>query len=110
MSRHLDKHINAVIFDLGGVIVDVDISPLAIGFFPGLARDEAKTKLMELETDELIENFQTGRTASNEFYESICNKCALHISFKEFTELWNSLFSLKEGMRDLLTELNGNTS
>jgi len=98
--------IKAVLLDLGNVIVPVDFSRCHAAFsevcsFPP---QEIPGKLR---ATGLVERFETGRIAPEEFVDEVCGILGMWVSTPQFWEIWSSIFlpqtiipeSLVEGLR-----------
>lgn len=105
MTGVLDvSEIKAIIFDLGRVLVNVDIDA---GFFGYLrshspSADESISKMMD---NDLFAAYNTGRLSPQEFHTRLCERFGLQHSFDEFKHLWCHVFSPMPGMQELVTAL-----
>lgn len=92
-SRTVHKQkseLNAIIFDIGRVIIDLDPSR-AIATI-GAASTLAPDKLWQsVQKDPLWDGWQEGRVTPREWYENLIARFHTPISFGEFRNAWNSV-------------------
>jgi FMN phosphatase YigB (HAD superfamily) len=89
--RTVDKpRIEAIIFDIGRVIINLDPSRAiaAIGAASALAPDKLWRAVQE---DPLWPGWQEGRVTPREWYENLIARFHTPISFDEFCNAWNSV-------------------
>lgn len=89
-----DKNYDAIIFDLGKVLVDFDhnISARRISELTGKPQEW----LYELFFDsELTKIFDEGKISPRKFYTEMKKLTGLKISFQEFAPIWSDIFSEK---------------
>lgn len=98
--------IEAVIFDLGRVIVDIDFSRSLFQRFRDFEQptQDIVRQLME---DDLIHRYNTGQIQPPQFYEAAKRKFDLEIDYEEFKDLWCDIFSPMPGMEELIRDLEG---
>ncbi|HPD47353.1 MAG TPA: HAD family phosphatase [Anaerohalosphaeraceae bacterium] len=99
--------IQAVIFDLGRVIVDVDVSKLASFVAATPSQTDIDRVIMNVLNDELMLKFNTGQVGPEEFYRGITGRFDLQLEFEEFATLWCGVFSPIAGMPELIRQLEG---
>jgi glucose-1-phosphatase len=100
------KKIEAVIFDLGRVIVEIDFSRSLFRLFRDFEQP-SESIFQQLMTDDLIQRYNTGQIQPQEFYQAVKQKFNLDIDFAEFKDLWCNIFSPMPGMEELIRELEG---
>jgi len=83
--------IKAIIFDLGGVIVPLDFARAYAAIAP-LARLGPEEIRRRIAATGLVEPFEMGRVAPEEFARRISQALGLELSFEEFTEIWSGIF------------------
>jgi HAD superfamily hydrolase (TIGR01509 family) len=78
----------AVIFDIGRVIIRVDLARSfgAFGKRDGLSPEQV---WKALETDSRWGDWQEGRMTPRDWHKHLCEKFLLSLSFEEFCESWN---------------------
>lgn len=102
----IDKIPQAIIFDVGRVIIRVDLSRSmgALGRRDGL--DHAQV-LHNLEADSHWMDWQEGRMAPREWHAHLAKKLGFSYSFEEFCHIWNSVLGpepiLPESLFEKLT-------
>jgi FMN phosphatase YigB (HAD superfamily) len=86
----MKPEIEAIIFDIGRVIIDLDPSRAiaTIGAGSTLAPDKL---WQEVQKDPLWEGWQEGRVTPREWYENLIARFRTPISFEEFRSAWNSV-------------------
>ena len=97
--------INAIIFDLGNVFVNVHYDI----FFKKIQRvsDPPADEIARVMSPEKI-LFDKGQIPKETFYENIRQKLHLPIGMDTFFDWWNQIFSLDENMVDLGGKLSKN--
>jgi len=101
------RNIEAVIFDLGRVIVDVDVHRLAGYVFSDMSQADVERLIIAVMGDDLMVGFNTGRVGPQEFYEGLTERFGLALSFEKFKDLWCGVFSPIAGMEEMIRQLNG---
>jgi glucose-1-phosphatase len=89
-SANFKPEIEAIIFDIGRVIIDLDPSRAiaAIGAGSTLTPDKLWRAVQE---DPLWLGWQEGRVTPREWYENLIARFRTPISFDEFCNAWNSV-------------------
>lgn len=98
-------HIEAVIFDLGRVLVNVDITKLARGVLATLPDQDPEGLIARVMTDPLMAAYNAGRIGPRHFCAGLCERLGLSVGYEDFARLWCDVFSPIEGMADLVAEL-----
>jgi len=98
--------IEAVIFDLGRVIVEIDFTRSLFRLFQDFEQP-SQDFIQQLMEDDLIHRYNTGQIQPWEFYEAVKEKFKLEIGFEEFKDLWCDIFLPMPGMEELIRELEG---
>jgi putative hydrolase of the HAD superfamily len=85
-----EKAPRAVIFDVGRVIIRVDLSRsmAALGHRKGMSHIQV---LRELEADPLWADWQEGRLAPRDWHAHLAKKLHFSYDFEEFCTIWNSV-------------------
>ena len=83
------KQIKAIIFDIGRVLVRVDIRRAQLGLAQGinLAPEELWSAI---EKDPRWSDWQEGRMSARDWHLNLGNRLGLRLSFEEFKNVWNS--------------------
>jgi glucose-1-phosphatase len=102
ISRHTSgkPKIEAIIFDIGRVIVGLDPAralPAFKGAGSGTGASGAGEKLSAekiwaaIQVDPLWRGFQEGRVSPQEWYENLTRRFGVRVSYEEFVAAWNSV-------------------
>jgi len=102
-----ETHVRAVIFDVGRVLVDVDISRGIFALFTDSFSEKTDSPVQRLMTDALMVNYNTGRISPKQFHKAVCDKFGLKLNFSKFVELWCDVFCQMPGAEELLKEMYG---
>ncbi len=103
---------DALFFDLGGVIVDFDHRSIARGLLGAeagaraLASEEVHRWLFDWTTG-LNNAFNAGRISPEDFHEAICRKFGLTLPFEGFVKIWNNIFSENQRVSAMIHALSG---
>jgi putative hydrolase of the HAD superfamily len=99
----LEKLPRAVIFDIGRVIIRVDLSRSmgALGKHNGLSHEQV---LRELEADSRWLDWQEGRMSPRDWHAHLAKKLNFSYSFEEFCVIWNSVLAPEPILPDTLFE------
>jgi glucose-1-phosphatase len=84
-----NKKIRAIIFDIGRVLVRVDIRKAQLGLTKGngLTPEELWAAI---EKDPRWPDWQEGRMSARDWHQNLCNRLGVTLNFEEFTKVWNS--------------------
>lgn len=99
----IKKTPRAVIFDIGRVIIRVNLSRSmeALGRGDGLSHLQI---LRELEEDSHWPDWQEGRMAAREWHAHLVKKLRFPYGFEEFCAIWNSILDPETILPDVLFE------
>jgi FMN phosphatase YigB (HAD superfamily) len=99
----LEKAPRAVIFDVGRVIIRVDMSRsiAALGKRDGLSHLQV---LRELEVDSRWPDWQEGRMTPHDWHAHLSKKLHFSYGFEEFCAIWNTVLDPETILPDLLFE------
>jgi FMN phosphatase YigB (HAD superfamily) len=99
----IEKAPRAVIFDVGRVIIRVDMcrSMGALGNRNGLSHVQV---LRELEADPYWQDWQEGRMAPRDWHAHLSKKLQFTYNFEEFCAVWNSVLIPETILPDILFE------
>lgn len=80
------------IFDLGNVIVpfDINIGLENVANVCDLSNEEIRERLF---AGQFSQDYHSGKTSEQEFYESVQKSLNLRLNFEEFADAWNTIFS-----------------
>jgi len=95
-----DNHIEAIIFDLGNVLIDFDhmIAAKRISAFT----DKTGQEIFELFFDsKLTALFEEGKITPLEFFRQVKNMLSLKLDYDKFLPIWNEIFFFTEKNRQV---------
>jgi len=97
-----------VLFDLGGVLIDIDVRR-SLKAFAGLMGENSLVTaegLMGGHTSELIDQYQIGAISSDEFVQTILSQCPSGTTRQQIEDAWNAMVvTMSEEKKALLHEL-----
>lgn len=99
--------IRAVIFDLGNVIFPFDMSRAARSLAQ-YTTASAEEILPYIAGSELEKAFERGEKSSYEFYDAVCRRFDMTVSYEMFSASWCDIFSLNTGTEKIIRSLAGN--
>jgi FMN phosphatase YigB (HAD superfamily) len=79
-----------IIFDLGGVLLDLDFQR-SIDAFEKLGIKNFENMFSQFKADELFEKLETGRLSEAEFYAAVKKRTEKKITEAEINHAWNAL-------------------
>ena len=79
-----------IIFDLGGVLLDIDFQK-TIDAFKKLGIENFEEMFSQINADELFEKLETGNITEPDFYSAIKSRTKTNISNAEIDGAWNAL-------------------
>jgi putative hydrolase of the HAD superfamily len=100
------KLIKAVIFDLGRVLVDVNVRRLQQFFIEQTGSDDVQQAMRHVMANPVMAQFNTGQIEPRAFYQSLCIDYRLNLSFEEFTLRWCDIFEPVKGMEGVVETLS----
>lgn len=103
--RHPNKQIEAVIFDLGRVLVAIDNTLLVERIFKGLNTSCLQELGRRTMSDPAMVEFNSGRMSPEDFYHAMCRTYDLDLEFGQFTSLWCAIFYAMDGMEALVAQI-----
>jgi putative hydrolase of the HAD superfamily len=101
------QKIEAVIFDLGRVIVNIDLKG---GIFKHFAQNIAcsdEDTMRKLVNDDMYRRAMQGKITPEQLHEKLSDRFGLHLNYNEFVNVWCGGFSPNPGMAQLIAELSG---
>ena len=84
------KDTKNIIFDLGGVLLDIDFQK-TIDAFKKLGIENFEEMFSQINADELFEKLETGSITEADFYSAIKSRTKTNISNAEIDGAWNAL-------------------
>ncbi len=97
--------LRAVIFDLGRVLVGVDVSRGLLRRLTSAQREDADAVMNRLVQERLFSDYCAGRLTPEAFHQAVIAKTGLELEFAEFAALWCDIFHPQPGMAELLAEV-----
>lgn len=94
--------IRAVIFDLGRVLVGLDLERGLFGRLARLAAAEGADPVTGAYADSLYVDYATGRIPPAEFHRRLCARAGLELDYEQFVAAWCDVFVPMPEMRPLL--------
>jgi putative hydrolase of the HAD superfamily len=102
------NYIKAVIFDIGRVLVEVNLTQGVFRFLD-LQDDTTDLKILnELLDDQVFVEFSKGRITPEEFYSDFKAKTKIDLSYSDFVFHWQNIFKPIKGMDSLCRQLSEN--
>lgn len=96
-----------IIFDLGGVLLDIDFQK-SIDAFKKLGIDNFEKMFSQFKADELFEKLETGKISETDFYSAIRKRTRTIITDIEIDNAWNALIlSFRTDSLDYLEKITG---
>ncbi|MDZ7777200.1 MAG: HAD family phosphatase [Bacteroidales bacterium] len=98
--------IRNLVFDFGGVIIDIDYDAVRKAF-QALGLEDVSAFYQHDDHSKLVENFESGKVSENDFRDTIIQKIGGDISYERFDETWNAILKSVPPRRvELLTQLS----
>src|SRR5208282_655638 len=86
--------IRAIIFDIGRVLVRVDIRSAQAGLAQGLSLTPEEL-WSAIEKDPRWTDWQEGRIPPHDWHLHLCQRLGISLNFEQFTAVWNSALDLQ---------------
>jgi len=103
----IKNNFEAVIFDLGNVLLKLDFLNGPISLFTGTISDH-KNIINDLYNEQLFTDYNKGLLSPHQFYKEIISKFNLNIEYKEFAAKWCDIFTPIPDMEQLVNEIAEN--
>lgn len=110
MTTHSPSDIQAVIFDMGRVLVNIDNQLLVEKLFKGLNTNDPQELGRHTMSDPAMVEFNCGRIPDEEFHRRMCEQYGLEPNFETFKSLWCEIFYPMDGMEDLVRSVSKKTT
>lgn len=101
------QKIDAVIFDLGRVIVNIDLKGGIFKYFAQNTLCSDDDTMRKLVTDDMYRQAMRGQITSQQLHEKLSNRFGFQLNYDEFVNVWCGGFSPNPGMAQLIAELSG---
>jgi len=95
------KEIKLVIFDIGRVILDFD-HMITCNKLAKYSKKDGEYIYDFIFKSEMLNEYEKGEISSIKMFENVSGELDLDISFEKFREIWGDIFSLKEGIGELI--------
>ena len=103
----MDKKIRNIVFDLGGVLVDLDFKA-AINGLQEAGFANVKEQLMAFDRGGIFQKFEVGEITADEFRTAIRENSTVTLTDEEVDALWNlMLLEIPREKLELILELRG---
>ena len=103
----MDKNIKNIVFDLGGVLVDLDFKN-AINGLQQAGFANVKEQLQAFDQEGIFQKFELGEINADEFRTAIRENSTVTLTDEEVDTLWNSmLLEVPRKKLELILELRG---
>ena len=103
----MDKKIRNIVFDLGGVLVDLDFKA-AINGLQEAGFANVKEQLQAFDRDGIFQKFELGEMTADEFRTAIRENSTIELTDEEVDNLWNAmLLEIPREKLELILELRG---
>lgn len=96
-----DKEIRLVIFDIGRVILDFD-HMITCRKLAQYSKKDEEYIYDYIFNSEVLNEYEKGKITSAKMFEAISDKLGLDIPFEKFKRVWGDIFTLKEGIEELI--------
>ena len=104
--NNIQPNIEAVIFDLGRVLVGIDNDVMVEKLFEHIGTDDPQLVARTMQSSHMID-LCSGRIDLQGFHRRMSETYQSDLSFDTFKELWCSIFYTMDGAEELTKELNG---
>ena len=103
----MDKNIKNIVFDLGGVLVDLDFKA-AINGLQKAGFANVKEQLQAFDREGIFQKFELGEMTADEFRTAIRENSTVELTDEEVDNLWNAmLLEIPREKLELILDLRG---
>ena len=103
----MDKNIKNIVFDLGGVLVDLDFKA-AINGLQKTGFANVKEQLQSFDREGIFQKFELGEMTAEEFRTAIRENSTVTLTDEEIDALWNAmLLEIPREKLELILDLRG---
>ena len=103
----MDKNIKNIVFDLGGVLVDLDFKA-AINGLQQAGFANVKEQLQSFDREGIFQKFELGEMTAEEFRTAIRENSTVTLTDEEIDALWNAmLLEIPREKLELILDLRG---
>jgi hypothetical protein len=107
--KNKSDDIQAVIFDLGRVLVAIDNTLLVEKLFKGMDGGNPQELGRRTMSDPAMIAFNTGQIGLEEFHRRMCRTFRLTMDINAFKSLWCEIFYTMDGMKELVGRVSKKT-
>ena len=95
-----------IIFDLGGVVVDVESDRLVhhVSQLVGRSFEEVQAEVYH---EDLLGRFELGQITPQDYYEGLRRRISIPWTYEQFVRSWNGICTENRPVTDLLQRLHG---
>jgi FMN phosphatase YigB (HAD superfamily) len=93
--------LRAIIFDIGRVLVRIDIRQVQSGLAKGLMLTPEEL-WSAIEKDPRWPDWQEGRMSARDWHQHLCTRLGIALNFEQFTKIWNSTLDTNPILPDSL--------
>lgn len=97
------RKIRAIIFDIGRVLVSLDIRKAQLGLAQGLSLSPDEL-WSAIEKDPHWPDWQEGRMSARDWHLNLCKRLGISLEFEQFKKVWNSALNPEPILPDSLFE------
>lgn len=87
----ISPHIRALLFDLGGIVIEVDFNR-SFAVWARLSGTRIETVKARFSFDAFYERHERGEITAGEYFASLRSSLSLNLSDDEFAEGWNAIY------------------
>ena len=87
----ISPHIRALLFDLGGIVIEVDFNR-SFAVWARLSGTRIETVKARFSFDAFYERHERGEITAGEYFTSLRSSLSLNLSDDEFAEGWNAIY------------------
>lgn len=103
----MDKNIKNIVFDLGGVLIDLDFHR-ALRAFRQAGFEDIEEQVHSFSREGIFQQFETGAITADEFRTAIREKTRVALTDREIDDLWNlMLVNIPHEKLKLILDLRG---
>lgn len=103
----MDKNIKNIVFDLGGVLINLDFER-ALKAFQKAGFDDIESQLQSFNREGIFDQFELGEISEDEFRSAIRKQAKVSLTDQEIDDMWNLiLVDIPREKLELILDLRG---
>lgn len=103
----MDKNIKNIVFDLGGVLINLDFER-ALEAFQKAGFDDLESQLQSFNREGIFDQFELGEISEDEFRSAIREQAKVSLTDQEIDDMWNLiLVDIPREKLELILDLRG---